>query len=130
MRSAENAAAAPFDRASQPREVPEGMKLPLVGEPERGAGLERHAGDARHSLDATDPGASSGRRLRVQLRVSTVLLGEPVTVHALEVAFDPFVAHDGLDAIDGGDVTFGGETGSLRPVHLLDLGVEIVERGA
>jgi hypothetical protein len=50
------------------------------------------------------------------------------TRRALEVAVDALLAHDPLDPVDLGDVTLSRNARTAAPVHLLDLGVDVVER--
>ncbi len=114
MRSAKDSPAAPFERTREAGEVLAGMKLALPRKSQALAGLESVEGSASGGGNVGEAGTPRRSELEVEEVRRCVASRDEVPVEPLEVAVDVLLAHDGLDAIDGGRVALGGAARTVR----------------
>src|SRR5688500_4563397 len=103
------------------------MKGGLTREADRGT-RQRHARQLQRldGLQVIESGARRGSRLFPQRLILPRPRADEITVEALEIAFDGFLAHDALDQIDGRRMTAGGGLGAVRSEKSLELHEAVV----
>ena len=103
------------------------MESRLTREPERGTAVPEAEGNAINQLRIVDTGSMGRLELPLELRALAVSAQEEIPLDPLEIAVDVFHRRDRLDAVNGGHVTLGCQSGALAAVQLLDVVVAVVE---